>query len=585
MPIEFGRQVCGSLSEASAREWLVTDGLGGYAMGTVAGLRTRRYHGLLMVAGERGRRRRRGREPAHARSRRARSDSGRRRSPHPARHRRVGEWCRRPRRLRRARVVHAHTRDPEVAMGDRRHHVRTRDRDGARSTRGRRDVTGWSTPRARCGSSSLRCARGETATATVTPAADPSVEAVPTASSSSTRTACAAPSWIAGGSWYRGVRARAEAERGLGDTEDLWAAGCFATLLQPGECADVVAWAGDLDRPPPPAAEIVTSAQARAARVEAMARPTDEVDALLARAADQFVVTTATGPSVVAGYPWFGEWSRDTMTSYEGLFLCAGRHEEGRDLLLRSAATLSEGMLANTADAGGLEYNTADGTLWFIHAVGRHVAVTGDLDLARQARRDARRHHRRALARHSVRHQGRSERRPAAAGCARLGIDVDGRARRRATDHGARRQGGRHQRAVGQRARHGERPASPTRPARRSMAVARGVRSVVVPHALRPPRPSPRRGRHDGHRRRSRSDRTSCSPCRSPTARSRDRPAAGPPGSDLAVGRGLDLPIRPAHLARPALAVASRSRLHRPPPRRTGRARCAPTTRARCGRG
>ncbi|RPI04559.1 MAG: hypothetical protein EHM63_09920, partial [Actinobacteria bacterium] len=40
MPIEFGRQVCGSLSEASAREWLVTDGLGGYAMGTVAGLRT-----------------------------------------------------------------------------------------------------------------------------------------------------------------------------------------------------------------------------------------------------------------------------------------------------------------------------------------------------------------------------------------------------------------------------------------------------------------------------------------------------------------------------------------------------------------
>ena len=51
MIIEFGRQVCGSLDEAASREWLVTDGLGGYAMGTVAGLRTRRYHGLLMVAG------------------------------------------------------------------------------------------------------------------------------------------------------------------------------------------------------------------------------------------------------------------------------------------------------------------------------------------------------------------------------------------------------------------------------------------------------------------------------------------------------------------------------------------------------
>ena len=58
--------------------------------------------------------------------------------------------------------------------------------------------------------------------------------------------------------------------------------------------------------------------------------------------------------------------------------LSTGRIQEGRALLLRAAATLSEGMLANTADAGGLEYNTADGTLWFVHAVGRHVGRTGD---------------------------------------------------------------------------------------------------------------------------------------------------------------------------------------------------------------
>ena len=50
MEISFGRQMCGSLAESSSREWLVTDGLGGFAMGTVAGLRTRRYHGLLVVA-------------------------------------------------------------------------------------------------------------------------------------------------------------------------------------------------------------------------------------------------------------------------------------------------------------------------------------------------------------------------------------------------------------------------------------------------------------------------------------------------------------------------------------------------------
>ena len=49
--IAFGPQVCGRLDEGAVREWLVPDGLGGYAMGTVSGLRTRRYHGLLVVAG------------------------------------------------------------------------------------------------------------------------------------------------------------------------------------------------------------------------------------------------------------------------------------------------------------------------------------------------------------------------------------------------------------------------------------------------------------------------------------------------------------------------------------------------------
>jgi len=83
----------------------------------------------------------------------------------------------------------------------------------------------------------------------------------------------------------------------------------------------------------------------------------------------------------VAGYPWFGEWSRDLMTSYEGLFLATNRWTEGRDMLRRAAATVSEGMLANTADTGTLEYNTVDGTLWFVHAIGRHLAVTGDADL------------------------------------------------------------------------------------------------------------------------------------------------------------------------------------------------------------
>ncbi len=82
------------------------------------------------------------------------------------------------------------------------------------------------------------------------------------------------------------------------------------------------------------------------------------------------------GPTA-AGYPWFGDWSRATMTSYVGLFLATGRAAEGAALLERAAVSLSEGMLANTADAGGTEYNTVDGTPWFLHALDRHVAATG----------------------------------------------------------------------------------------------------------------------------------------------------------------------------------------------------------------
>jgi glycogen debranching enzyme len=65
-------------------------------------------------------------------------------------------------------------------------------------------------------------------------------------------------------------------------------------------------------------------------------------------AADQLLIEGREGPAVVAGCPWFSEWSRDTLTSYEGLVLETGRAGEGMLLLQRAAASLSEGMLANT---------------------------------------------------------------------------------------------------------------------------------------------------------------------------------------------------------------------------------------------
>ena len=188
------------------------------------------------------------------------------------------------------------------------------------------------------------------------------------------------PGFRPGGVWYRGARYRQEAERGLGNREDLWFAGTFQASLAPGEEVGVTAWADDPAQPPPAASQIIAAARARIAA--GRCRPDDDTDRLLAVAASQLLIDGREGPAVVAGYPWFGEWSRDTMTSYEGLVLETGRASEARLLLQRAAASLSEGMRANTTDSGVAESNTTDATLWFLHAVDRHVAVTGDLDLA-----------------------------------------------------------------------------------------------------------------------------------------------------------------------------------------------------------
>jgi predicted glycogen debranching enzyme len=370
--IVLGPQTCGALDEAARREWLVTDGLGGYAMGTVAGLRTRRYHGLLVDA-----------------------------TGGPS-----------------ARMLGLAALDPVLVVGDARYRLGTDEwSSGAVDPRGHELLVSFvvdrGVPRWRWQVGSIvverevamahgRCAVGvvhrlvradRPVTLELTPlctwrsvhgerfaAGDPAVEATAGGFAFEGAYRVTGAGWRPGGAWYRGVRAREEAARGLNDREDLWAAGTFAIELGVGEAHEVTAVAAPFAGRPPGAAAIVSAARERAALLTRQSGVAGELDELLVLAADQFVIEHE-GPTAVAGYPWFGEWSRDLMTSYEGLFLATGRAEEGREALRRAAATLSEGMLANTADTGTLEYNTADGTLWFVHALGRHVAATGDEDL------------------------------------------------------------------------------------------------------------------------------------------------------------------------------------------------------------
>jgi predicted glycogen debranching enzyme len=369
--VRFGRQLCGNLDAASEREWLVADGLGGYAMGTMAGLRTRRYHGLLVVAT---------RPPGGRMLGLAAIDPiliiGERRIRLA-----VHEWA--------SGVIdpsgHVHLESFELEDGLPRWRWTIGDVAIEREVamdHGRSCVAVVHRLVRAPGPVGLelhplctwRDVHGERF-ADGPPAVDIGADGFVFENAYRV----AGTGYVPGGEWYHGVHYRVETERGLGDSEDLWHAGHFATQLELGQAHELVAWAGPTGVPPRRPAAIFHKARHRADAVIATAQAVDEVDRLLAVAADQFIVE---GPAVVAGYPWFGDWSRDTMTSYEGLFLETGRQEEGRKLLLRAAQTLSEGMLANTNDAGETEYNGADATLWFLHAVGRHVQRTGDHDLA-----------------------------------------------------------------------------------------------------------------------------------------------------------------------------------------------------------
>ena len=121
---------------------------------------------------------------------------------------------------------------------------------------------------------------------------------------------------------------------------------------------------------------------------------TDETAAELVLAADQFIFTpagrvtdatraAATGDeirSVIAGYHWFTDWGRDTMISLEGLTLVTGRHREAGYILRTFAHYIRDGLIPNMFPDGSNEglYHTSDATLWFFHALHRYVEVTGD---------------------------------------------------------------------------------------------------------------------------------------------------------------------------------------------------------------
>jgi predicted glycogen debranching enzyme len=195
----------------------------------------------------------------------------------------------------------------------------------------------------------------------------------------------------------RQVLYRMEESRGYESSGDWWSPGHFRVWLGTDAAATLVAstepW--DAIRALAPRAALSAEYRRRERLVSLAPEPARVgTPAELVLAADQFIIKPAgrvedaarahaAGDevrTVIAGYHWFTDWGRDTMISLEGLTLATGRHIEAGYILRTFAHYVRDGLIPNMFPDGqnqGL-YHTADATLWYFHAVERYVAVTGD---------------------------------------------------------------------------------------------------------------------------------------------------------------------------------------------------------------
>ena len=176
--------------------------------------------------------------------------------------------------------------------------------------------------------------------------------------------------------WYRQFLYAQERERGLDDVEDLASPGEFSwQLAAPGEQAVWILRAGgETGGEPLTEADVVgVAADIRAAE----RRRRDAFPTPLDRAADAYLVRRGAGQTIVAGYPWFTDWGRDTFIAIRGLCLATGRLAEARNILLEWAGAVSDGMLPNlfTDHGEAPEFNAVDASLWYVVAVHELLAM------------------------------------------------------------------------------------------------------------------------------------------------------------------------------------------------------------------
>lgn len=183
--------------------------------------------------------------------------------------------------------------------------------------------------------------------------------------------------------WYEDFYYSMEKERGYDYVEDLYRPGLLKTVLKCGAPLLIQLSSKQPLKEHPPSVVLQAEKRRRTSLAE-KAMPKDRLAIKLHLAADQFLVADPrgeqAGEQIVAGYPWFTVWGRDTMISLPGLTLVPKRFTAARDILRSWSAAITGGLIPNRLHTreGGPDFNTVDAPLWFIHAAYRYHCYTKD---------------------------------------------------------------------------------------------------------------------------------------------------------------------------------------------------------------
>jgi predicted glycogen debranching enzyme len=382
-PIAFSRSIINNLEFAQSKEWIVTNGIGGYASGTIANLLTRRYHGLLIAA----------LQPPLGRtllvSKLDETITYANQTIPLFTNRWFGEIFE-PHGYQHIEYFHLDGSIPVWAFSisdallEKRiwmqngknttyvqyHLIRA---SGALKLSAKAMVNYHDHHAATVGEGwNMQVLKVENGMQV-----NPFISAVPF------RILCPEASVQIHNEWYRNFELLMEKYRGLIDTDDHLFAGELNVTIEPGQTVTFILSSEDN-----PNLDGRSAYKERKKYEQKLIDLAPTIPGQLSLAADQFIVDRSTsanpdGKSIIAGYHWFGDWGRDTMISLPGLTLATGRTEIARSILSTFSEYIDQGMLPNRfPDAGEKpEYNTVDATLWYFEAIQAYYLKTKDLSL------------------------------------------------------------------------------------------------------------------------------------------------------------------------------------------------------------